>query len=239
MAEPLLNICNLNTYYGKSHIIHNLSLQVGRCECVAILGRNGMGKTTLLRSIIGLKLVTRYGSIRFNGEELIAKKTHEIAKRGVGYIPQGWQLFPSLSVDEHLRFAYRSRCGNSGFTWTSGAVYDLFPELAKRKQVGGTKLSGGEQQMLAIGRALVTNPNLVLMDEPSEGLAPNVIQRVIEACKHMADKGVSLLLIEQNLEMAKAIAKRVYIMSSGYIVYEALMKEFAADRKLQRQYLGV
>ena len=239
MVEPLLNIYDLNSYYGKSHIIHNLSLQVGRCECVAILGRNGMGKTTLLRSILGLKLVTRNGSIRFNGEELIAKKTYEIARKGVGYIPQGWQLFPSLSVDEHLRFAYRSRCGNSGFTWTSGAVYDLFPELAKRKQVGGTKLSGGEQQMLAIGRALVTNPNLILMDEPSEGLAPNVIQRVIEVCKHMADKGVSLLLIEQNLEVAKKIAKRVYIMSSGYIAYEASMKEFTADRKLQHQYLGV
>jgi len=239
MVEPLLNICDLNSYYGKSHIIHNLSLQVGSCECVAILGRNGMGKTTLLRSIIGLKLVTRYGSVRFSGEELIAKKTYEIARKGVGYIPQGWQLFPSLSVDEHLRFAYRSIDGNRGYTWTPDAVYDLFPELAKRKQVSGTRLSGGEQQMLAIGRALVTNPNLVLMDEPSEGLAPNVIQRVIEVCKNMADKGVSLLLIEQNLEVAKEIAKRVYIMSSGYIAYEASMKEFAADRKLQHQYLGV
>ncbi|MEA2015624.1 MAG: ABC transporter ATP-binding protein [Actinomycetota bacterium] len=239
MIEPLLNIYDLDSYYGKSHIIHNLSLQVGHCECIAVLGRNGMGKTTLLRSILGLKLVTRNGSIRLNGEELIAKKTYEIARKGIGYIPQGWQLFPSLSVDEHLDFSYRSSCGNNGYTWTADAVYDLFPELAERKQISGTKLSGGEQQMLAIGRALVTNPTLILMDEPSEGLAPNIIQRVIEVCKHIANKGVSLLLIEQNMEMAKAIAKRVYIMSSGYIAYEAPMKEFAADRKLQHQYLGV
>jgi len=239
MVKPLLNICDLNTYYGKSHIIYNLSLQVGRCECIAILGRNGMGKTTLLRSIIGLKLVTRHGSIRFNGEEFIAKETYEIATKGVGYVPQGWQLFPSLSVDEHLRFAYRSKNGDRGYTWTPERVYELFPELKERKRVGGTRLSGGEQQMLAIGRALVTNPTLLLMDEPSEGLAPNVIQRIIEVCNHLVEKGMALLLVEQNLEIARKIAERVYIISSGHIVYEASIKEFAADKELQHQYLGI
>lgn len=239
MREQVLKVRNLHAYYGKSHVIQGISVQVARGECFVVLGRNGMGKTTFLRSILGLMSIRRQGSILFNGEEIIKMRTHEIALRGVGYVPQGRYLFPSLSVDEHLHFVYRSPKGNKNPIWTPERVYELFPELEKRKEIAGTKLSGGEQQMLAIGRALVTNPSLLLMDEPSEGLAPAVIQHILEVCKHLVKSNITLLLVEQNIEMAEELADQVCIISRGQAMYEARKEKFVAERGVRQRYLGV
>ncbi|MGO9313363.1 MAG: ABC transporter ATP-binding protein, partial [Syntrophobacteraceae bacterium] len=173
MPEPLLKIERLDAYYGKSHILQGVDLYVNPGELVVVVGRNGMGKTTLLKSIVGLPPVSRTGSILFEDQETVHMPTHEITNLGIGYVPQGRILFPSLTVDEHLLFSWRQSGANS--SWSPETVYDLFPELKERTHISGTLLSGGEQQMLTIGRALVTNPLLLLMDEPSEGLSALVI----------------------------------------------------------------
>ena len=237
MAEPLLKIENLDAYYGKSHILQGVDLQVGNGELVVVVGRNGMGKTTLLRSILGLPPVVRTGSVFFDGQETAHKPTHEVAALGIGYVPQGRMLFPSLTVEEHLRFAWRQRNGKA--QWSPPAVYDLFPELKKRAGVSGTLLSGGEQQMLAVGRALVTNPLLLMMDEPSEGLSGLVIERVEEVCRHLGSGGMSILLVEQNLKMAQNLAERAYVVVNGRIERELPAATLARDRQLLHQLLGV
>jgi branched-chain amino acid transport system ATP-binding protein len=232
---PLLEVTDLHTYYGDSHILQGCSLVVG-AECVAVLGRNGMGKTTLLRSIMGLT-PPRSGSIRWDGAEIAGRKPFAIASAGVGYVPQGRRLFPSLSVEEHLTLTARKR--NAAEPWTPERVFSLFPELAERRKIGGTLLSGGEQQMLAIGRALVTNPSLILLDEPSEGLAPVAVDRVIDTCRGRRAAGISVLLVEQNLRVAEALADRVYILVGGMTVYDAEAAIFLEDQELRLRYLGV
>src|SRR5437762_13618675 len=169
-AQPLLVVEGLNAYYGSAHVLQNVSFELGE-QAVSIIGRNGMGKTTLCAAIMGISPPRVVGSVRFAGTELVGKSSHKIAGLGIGYVPQGRRLFPSLSVDEHLRMA---ATGNGDRRWTIGSIYELFPRLAERKRNGGAQLSGGEQQTLAIGRALVTNPTLPNMDEPSEGLAPTI-----------------------------------------------------------------
>ena len=237
MLEPLLKIENVHAYYGKSHILQGVDLHVNQAELVVVVGRNGMGKTTLLKSILGLPPVSRTGSILFENEETVNMPTHEITNLGIGYVPQGRLLFPSLTVDEHLGFSWRQ----SGETsqWSPEAVYDLFPELKERTHISGSLLSGGEQQMLAIGRALVTNPLLLLMDEPSEGLSALVIQRVEEVCRHLSSSGMAILLIEQNLAMAQSLAHRVYIFVNGRIARELPAGTLAANQHLLQQLLGV
>lgn len=235
-GESQLEVTDLHAYYGDSHVLQGCSLQVGREECVAVLGRNGMGKTTLFRAIMGITPPSS-GSVRWRGEELVGKRPYEIAERGIGYVPQGRRLFASLSVEEHLTLLYRKRPGPSH--WTPKRVFDLFPELARRRKISGTRLSGGEQQMLAIGRALVTNPDLILLDEPSEGLAPVAIERVIETCRDLLRENMSILLVEQNIHVAQALAERVYIMVSGKTVYSAAMDDFLREPSLRHQYLGV
>lgn len=230
-------IDKLNTYYGKAQILRDISLHVDNGERVAILGRNGMGKTTLLKSILNIDHVRTNGSIKYNGVEILRKPTSTIAKSGIGYIPQGWQLFRSLSVEEHLIMPYRKSAGD--YEWTPEKVLEAFPEIARRRKVGGTKLSGGEQQILAIGRALVTNSNMILMDEPSEGVSTMVLERVKEICEDLSAHGRGILLVEQNLNLALRIAERILILVNGEIVHEASSAEFAKDRKLQAQYLGV
>jgi len=239
MNHSLLVIKNLNSYYEKCHVLQDITLEVGYLKRVVVLGRNGMGKTTLLRSILGIEGVKREGSIMFENEEVIMKQTYEIAKKGIGYVPQGWKLFSSLSVDEHLSIAYREVYNERRTIWNPENVLEMFPELKIRRRIGGTKLSGGEQQLLAIARALVTNPILLMMDEPSEGLSLSIISRIIEICNSLAEKGVSLLLIEQNLEMAKEVAEIVYIMVNGRIVYKADVEKFKNDRENQHNLLGV
>jgi uncharacterized protein (UPF0261 family)/ABC-type branched-subunit amino acid transport system ATPase component len=237
MPEALLNIEHLDAYYGKSHILQDVNLQVHPGELVVVVGRNGMGKTTLLKSIMGLPPLLRTGSILFDGQETIKMPTHDITSQGIGYVPQGRMLFPSLTVDEHLRFAWRQGGANS--QWSPETVYDLFPELNERAHISGTLLSGGEQQMLAIGRALVTNPMLLMMDEPSEGLSGLVIKRVEEVCRHLSSSGMAILLIEQNIEMAQALAQRVYVFVNGRIARELPAATLAADQNLLQKSLGV
>lgn len=234
-ADPMLEVEDIHAYYGDSHVLQGCSLSVGR-ECVAVLGRNGMGKTTLFRAIMGLTPPTQ-GTVRWKGVNVTGMPPYAIAAQGIGYVPQGRRLFPSLSVEEHLTLTYR-RSGRAD-EWTPQKVFDLFPELARRRKISGTRLSGGEQQMLAIGRALVTNPDLILLDEPSEGLAPVAVERVIDTCRALLQTGMSLLLVEQNIHVAAALAERVYILVSGRTVYDSSMQEFMDDPSLRRKYLGV
>jgi branched-chain amino acid transport system ATP-binding protein len=234
MSQSLLSIDGLNAYYGTAHVVQNVSFELGE-QSLAIVGRNGMGKTTLCAAIMGLTPPRSNGSVRFDGKELLGQPPYRIAGRGIGYVPQGRRLFPSLTVDEHLRIASR----RSGGRWTVDRVYELFPRLAERKRNGGAQLSGGEQQMLAIGRALVTNPKLLIMDEPSEGLAPAIIETLIETFRMLEQDGLRILLIEQNLGVATALAERQLIMVGGEIATETTAAALSGDPELQRRYLGV
>jgi branched-chain amino acid transport system ATP-binding protein len=232
---PLLAVSGLNAYYGSAHVLQDVSFELGE-QAVAIVGRNGMGKTTLCAAIMGITPPRTSGSVRFQGKELVGRSSHKIAVLGIGYVPQGRRLFPSLSVDEHLRMAAR---GNGDRRWTPDRVYELFPRLAERKRNGGAQLSGGEQQMLAIGRALVTNPVLLIMDEPSEGLAPTIIELLIETFRKLEQEELRILLIEQNIGMATAIAERQLVMVGGEIAAETTAAEIGNDPELQRRFLGV
>jgi branched-chain amino acid transport system ATP-binding protein len=233
-VSTLFEIEDLNAYYGQAQILEGVSLAMGT-EGVAVIGRNGMGKTTLCASIMGM-MPRVSGSIRFKGREVLGRPSYKIAGSGIGYVPQGRRLFASLSVDEHLRMLSR---GTRGKRWTPDAVYELFPRLAERRKNGGTQLSGGEQQMLAIGRALLGNPDLLIMDEPSEGLAPAIVESMVETCKTLVEEGMAILLVEQNLGVATSIADRQLVMVSGRIAAETTAEALVADPEAQRRYLGV
>ena len=236
MSDTLLEVESLNAYYGSAHILHGVSLAMG-AEPVALIGRNGMGKTTLCKAIVGLLGASgrSNGSVRLDGAELIGRPAYKIAKAGVGYVPQGRRLFTSLTVDEHLQIVGAS----SKADWTPDRVYELFPRLAERKNISGTSLSGGEQEMLSIGRALLTNPRLLIMDEPSEGLAPTVVETLIQTIKDLAAAGMGLLVVEQNLGVATTLATRQLVMVAGSIAAETTADELLADPEAQKRYLGV
>jgi branched-chain amino acid transport system ATP-binding protein len=233
---PLLVIENLNAFYGTAQALEDVSFEISG-GATSMVGRNGMGKTTLCNAIVGVPPARVTGSIRFQGTELVGRPSYKIAKLGIGYVPQGRRLFPSLSVDEHLRMV--AGRGGGSKRWTIQRVYELFPRLAERRKNGGAQLSGGEQQMLAIGRALLTNPTLLIMDEPSEGLAPAIIEHLIETFKSLDEEGLSILVIEQNLGMATAIAERQLVMVAGSIAAETTAAVLSSDMELQRRYLGV
>src|ERR671925_932416 len=236
MTDTLLEVEDFNAYYGTAHILHGVSFSMG-AEPVALIGRNGMGKSTLCKAIVALLGATGRsdGSVRLDGVELSGRPAYKIANAGVGYVPQGRRLFTSLTVDEHLQIVGAPK----GAAWTPDRVYELFPRLTERKHVSGTSLSGGEQQMLAIGRALLTNPRLLIMDEPSEGLAPTIVENLIQTIKDLAAEGMGLLVVEQNLGVATSLAERQLIMVTGVIAAETTSEALLADPAAQRRYLGV
>jgi branched-chain amino acid transport system ATP-binding protein len=213
----------LQTYYGKSHILQGVSLEVAEGQITALLGRNGAGKTTTLRSLMGLT-PAREGRVTIFGEDTTRWPTFRIAARGVGYVPEGRRIFANLSVDENLKVPLER-----GGSWTSERVYELFPRLAERKFNRGRQLSGGEQEMLSIGRALLLNPKLLILDEPSQGLAPLIVAEVFRIVKQMKSEGISVLLVEQNARMSLEIADHAYVLDDGRIVYSGAARELAAD----------
>ncbi len=233
MSEPLLRVKGLNAFYGPAHILQDVEFEVG-AEPVAIIGRNGMGKSTLCHAVMGLVPSVR-GSVRFRGDDITGKPPYKIAGAGVGFVPQGRRLFPSLSTEEHLRMLGSPNGGR----WNAKAVYELFPRLAERKRISAAQLSGGEQQMLAIGRALLRNPKLLVMDEPSEGLAPTIVEGLIETMRTLVAEGTALLLVEQNLGMATSVAERQLVMVAGRIATETTASALIADPDAQQRYLGV
>jgi branched-chain amino acid transport system ATP-binding protein len=235
MAEPLLTLEGVNAFYGRAQALEDVSFEL-TAGATSIIGRNGMGKTTLCNAVVGVPPARVTGSIRFEGSELVGRPSYKIAKLGIAYVPQGRRLFPSLSVDEHLRMI---KGYGSSSRWTVERAYELFPRLQERKRNGGAQLSGGEQQMLAIARALLTNPKLLIMDEPSEGLAPAIIEHLIETFKKLEEEGLSILLIEQNLGVATSLAERQLVMVAGSIFAETTATTLTHDTELQRRFLGV
>ncbi|MFL5860487.1 MAG: ABC transporter ATP-binding protein [Solirubrobacteraceae bacterium] len=235
IPAPLLEVSGLNAYYGRAHALQDVSFELGD-EPLSLIGRNGMGKSTLCNAIMNIRPPTVHGSVRFAGQELVNKPSYKIAGAGIGYVPQGRRLFASLTVDEHLRMIAPRR---GDLRWTPDAVYDLFPRLAQRRGNGGAQLSGGEQQMLAIGRALLTNPKLLIMDEPSEGLAPAIIESLIEAFRTLSGEGLAILVVEQNLAVATALAERQLVMVAGRIFTETTSAELVNNPEAQRRFLGV
>ena len=233
MSIPVLEVRGLNAFYGRAHVLQDVAFMIDE-RPVAIIGRNGMGKSTLCQAIMGM-LASTTGSVRFGGQELVGKPPYRIARLGLGFVPQGRRLFPSLSTDEHLQIIPR----NGNGSWTPKRVYETFPKPAERKSTGAGQLSGGEQQMLAIGRALLTNPKLLIMDEPSEGLAPNIVESVIDTICTLAGQGVGLLVVEQNLGVASALADRLLVMVAGRIATETTAQELTGNIDAQRRYLGV
>jgi branched-chain amino acid transport system ATP-binding protein len=233
VPDAVLAARDLHTYYGDSHVLHGVSLAVAPGEVVAILGRNGMGKTTLIRSVVGFT-PPRRGDVRFKGEDVTGWAPFRRVERGMALVPQGRRVFVSLSVRENLDVA---RAGRG--RWDRERVYALFPRLRERASSRASKLSGGEQQMLAIGRALMSNPTLLLMDEPTEGLAPLLVREVGRVIGELKREGLSILLVEQNLPMAAALADRVHVLNRGEIVYSGSSGDLMANDEVKSRYLGV
>ena len=233
----ILEVKEIITRYGQSQVLHGISLEVGHGEVVSILGRNGVGKTTTFRSIMGLT-PPRSGSIRLKGSELVGKKPFEIAKLGVGYVPDDRRIFPDLTAEENLEMARRLAKKTEG-PWTIARVYQLFPVLDRLKASKGTTLSGGEQKMLAIGRGLMKNPEILLLDEPSEGLAPLVVRNLAEIILEIQRSEVTILLADQNIKFCRKVAGRGYIMEKGLIQYQGNMDDIWQNEEVVRKYLAV
>ena len=234
MNTSLLEVNGLNSYYGDSHILFDVALRVARHEVVALLGRNGAGKSTTLKSLMGV-VKPRSGSVRLGGVELVGRKSHAVARAGMQLVHEERRIFGSLNVEENLVLA--------GLTapqrWPLERVYEMFPRLKERRTSRGTDLSGGEQQMLAIGRALIRSPRIVLLDEPFEGLAPVIVHDLVQACRALADEGQTIVLVEQNLAATLALADRVYIINNGHIAHEGSAAELRAQPEILHRYLGV
>ncbi|NVM26352.1 MAG: ABC transporter ATP-binding protein [Desulfobacterales bacterium] len=233
----ILEIDNIDTYYGQSHVLQGISLGIDEGEVVSLLGRNGVGKTTTLRSIMGLT-PPRRGSIRFQGEEMAGKKPFEIARLGIGYVPDDRRIFPDLTTFENLEIARRMSAKKRGH-WNIDTVCDLFPVLRELSSTKGTHLSGGEQKMLAVGRALMKNPELILLDEPAEGLAPLVVVALSKAISEIRDTGVTVFLADQNVRFCRKAADRGYIIEKGSIQYQDQMKNIMENEEIVKKYLAV
>ena len=230
----LLEVSGLNSYYGDSHILFDISLHVERHEVVALLGRNGAGKSTTLKSLMGV-VTPRAGSIMFDGAEIAGLKSHSIAQAGMQLVHEDRRIFGSLDVEENLVLAGLTASNR----WPLDRIYEMFPRLKERRGSRGTDLSGGEQQMLAIARALVRDPKIILLDEPFEGLAPVIVRDLLRACSDLAAAGQTIVLVEQNLAATLALAKRAYIINNGHIAHEGPTSEIKARPEILQRYLGV
>ena len=230
----LLEVSGLHSYYGDSHILFDVAMRVEKNEVVALLGRNGAGKSTTLKSLMGV-VTPRTGSVKLNGVEMAGRKSHDIARAGMQLVHEDRRVFGSLDVEENLVLA--------GLTaprrWTLDRIYKMFPRLEQRRRSRGTDLSGGEQQMLAIARALIRNPEIVLLDEPFEGLAPVIVRDLVAACRELAAEGQTLVIVEQNIAATLALAQRVYVLNNGHVVHESPAAELRGRPELLQRYLGV
>ena len=229
----MLSVENIHSYYDKSHVLEGVSLQVHEGELVTLLGRNGAGKTTTLRSILGI-VQPRQGQISFNGKPLVGQQTFEIARQGLALVPEHRGIFRLLSVEENLRIATRK-----GSRWQLADIYQMFPRLQERRKNGGNALSGGEQQMLAIARALLNDPKLLILDEPTEGLAPVIVDELVGILRRVKEGGLPVLLVEQNLMVCDKLADRHYVLEQGQVVYQGSAAEFRADPTIKNRYLAL
>lgn len=237
-AQPFLALKGVNAWYGLSHILQGVDLEVGRGEVVAVLGRNGVGRSTMCKAIMGI--VTRTGSIRVDGAEMGQAKPHQIAQRGIGYVPEERAIFPGLTVEQNLLLGiHRGAPDARKRRWTLATIYELFPNLERRRDTAAEVLSGGEQQMLAIGRALMSDPVLLVVDEPTEGLAPLIVEQVGNLLAEIAARGVAVLLIEQKLTIAMKIARRVYVMGQGRVVFQGTPDALRQAPDVRREWLEV
>jgi branched-chain amino acid transport system ATP-binding protein len=234
----MLKVADLESSYGEAKVLRGMSLEVADGGLVALLGRNGMGKTSLCRSVMSLSPPqVRAGSILYGDAELTRLQPHQVAREGIGYVPQGRHVFPSLDVVENLTMSARDAGNGSG--WDLDRVWEMFPRLAERKRHGAGQLSGGEQQMVAIARALMTNPRLLVMDEPSEGLAPVIVEQLTDRLRDLKGSGLTMLLVEQNYRMAMALADTVYVLENGRIAFEGTAEELDSAEDIKRKHLGV
>jgi branched-chain amino acid transport system ATP-binding protein len=230
----LLEVSGLNSYYGDSHILFDVAMHVEKNEVVALLGRNGAGKSTTLKSLMGV-VTPRSGSVKLDGAEMAGKKSHDIARQGMQLVHEDRRIFGSLDVEENLVLA-----GLTAPTrWPIDRVYEMFPRLKERRGNRGTDLSGGEQQMLAIARALIRDPKIILLDEPFEGLAPVIVRDLMTACRELAAAGQTIVLVEQNIAATLALASRVYMLNNGHVVHEGPAQEIKAQPEILKKYLGV
>jgi branched-chain amino acid transport system ATP-binding protein len=230
----LLEVTGLHTYYGDSHILFGVSLRVERSEVVALLGRNGAGKSTTLKTLMGV-VKPRAGSVRLEGLEIAGMKSHAIARAGMQLVHEERRVFGSLTVEENLVLAGLSAAKR----WPLARIYEIFPRLKQRRTSRGTDLSGGEQQMLAIGRALIRDPKIILLDEPFEGLAPLLVRELVDVCRRLAAEGQTLVVVEQNLAATMALAQRVYLLNNGHLAHEGTADDIRAKPEILHRYLGV
>lgn len=231
----MLQVNDLHAYYGKSHILQGVDLHVEKGEIVSLLGRNGVGRSTTCKAIMGL--VAPVGSVRYQGEELAGKEPHVIARRGLGYVPEDRQVFPGLTTRQNLELGMKS--AKSKGRWTIDDAYKLFPRLQERADTPAEVLSGGEQQMLSMCRTLMGDPDLIMVDEPTEGLAPMIVEQVGEFLTEIAQRGVSVLLVEQKLDIALRVSQRLYVMGHGRIVFEGTPADLQADANVRKEWLEV
>ena len=231
----MLQVRDLHAYYGKSHILQGVSFDVGAGEIVSLLGRNGVGRSTTLKAVTGE--VAPQGAITFKGERIDGRKTHEIARRGVGYVPENRNIFPTLTVRQNLVLGIKDMRAKG--RWSIDDMFDMFPNLRERADALGSVISGGEQQMLTMCRTLMGDPDLVMIDEPTEGLAPKLVEQVAGLLAEIARRGVSILLVEQKLAIALDISHRIYVMGHGKIVFDGSVDEFEADEKVRGEWLEV
>ena len=230
----MLQVKDLHAYYGKSHILHGVSMQVGQGEIVSLLGRNGVGRSTTIKAIMGQ--VAAEGSVRFKDEELLGHKTYEIAHKGLGYVPENRDIFPTLTVEQNLILGMK---GKAAGRWSLDDMYKIFPRLKDRQHTAAGVLSGGEQQMLTLCRTLMGDPDLIMIDEPTEGLAPKIVELVAEYLKELKNRGVSVLLVEQKLAIALDISNRLYVMGHGQIVFEGTPADLKANEAVRKEWLEV